>query len=79
MTKAKKKHLLRIQEALGGSIDYYKRNYRVNAEGVIVRTYYDAIRTHKQDAKALRVFLHGGAVNDCGLYNLVRELRKYYK
>ena len=73
MTKAKKKHLLRIQEAFGGSLDYCKRNYRVNAEGVIVRTYYDAIRTHKQDIKVL------SEVNDCSLYLLLRELRKYYK
>lgn len=73
MTKAKKKHLLRIQEAFGGSLDYCKRNYRVNAEGVIVRTYYDAIRAHKQDVKVL------SEVNDYSLYLLLRELRKYYK
>lgn len=79
MTKANKTHLLKIQAVFGGSLDYCKRNYRVNENGVIVRTSYDAIRTHEQDAKALRIFLHGGVVSNNGLYNLVRELRKYYK
>lgn len=54
MTKANKAQLLKIQTVFGGSIDYCKRNYRVNGAGVIVRTYYDTINIHRHSVKKFR-------------------------
>ena len=47
MTKAKKEHLRKIQAVFGGSIDWCKRNFRVNEKGVIQRTYYDLVQSRK--------------------------------
>lgn len=49
MTKAKKKHLLKIQAVFGGSIDWCKRNFRVDENGIIQRTYYDIAREHQKN------------------------------
>lgn len=59
MTKAKKKHLLKIQELFGGSLDYCKRNYRVNEDGVITMTGYDVASSRQQAKTICHTFLYG--------------------
>ena len=50
MTKANKVQLKMIQTIFGGSIDYCKRNFRVDNNGKIVETFYDI---HKNRTKVV--------------------------
>ena len=49
MTKANKVQLKMIQTIFGGSIDYCKRNFRVD-NGKIVETFYDIRKQRTNDS-----------------------------